>query len=395
MSSTPQLPYEVRSIVNRKELEEVFDLIGEVFPVGRAFFQQRLDNDSTYELDTTWIAKSGDTIASTIQLFPFRSRIETAHVKIGGIGSVATLPEYRGQGMSQAILKAQTEWMEAQEYDLSLLFAVITPFYEKSGWEVVPEPVYEIEQSALAAVVPPIHDYEIVPFDPAYTNAIADIYEQFNRNRTYSVIRPPSFWPEQLKRPRWQQLASLVALKNGKPVAYGSMRQTSEGVVHLEELLYTEHEAAVPLFLALAKLRPDADKFSAKLPRDHVLAAALSNWGADLSTINYAMWKVLRMQPMLAKLSEVFARRLNGQALSLHLSCAGQHAYLHTEQGKVLVEASPAPGVAYDTLEVTQTQLVTMLFQGIDEQSDAKLQSDLLLKLFPVQSSIFYLTDQF
>jgi len=393
---------EVRSITNRKELEEVYDILEEVFPNGREFFQQRLDHDRTYSFPTTWVAKCDEKLVSTVQIFPFYCRIEDVEIKVGGLGSVATLPEYRGRGLSQQILNKQTAWMEEQEYDLSLLFAIITPFYEKLGWNVVPEPVYEID-TALVPFAKSETEYEIISFDASYAESIASIYTKFNHNRTYSVLRPTSFWHDQLQWPRWHTSSCLIALKNRMPVAYGQISKTMEGKAHIEELVYVtgEERAVVPLFHSLLQMRPDAATIQVKLPSDHVLNNILIQWGAQRQTINYAMWKVIRLYPLLKKLTGVFTRRVQQNTeyrrgdYFVHLVCRTQHAFLHVMDGEVEVKQNAYADMMYEEVELTQEQFISLLFQGADETSSMILQSKLLPILFPKQPFIFYITDKF
>ena len=393
---------EVRSVENREELEGVYDILDKVFPNGKHFFQQRLDYDQTYSFSTTWIAKCDGQLASTVQIFPFHCRIEDVEIKVGGLGSVATLPEYRGRRLCQKILNRQTEWMSEQGFDLSLLFAVITPFYEKLGWNVVPEPVYAIK----SALVPPVQlqtEYEIISFHSDYIEAMSDMYAAFNRNRSYSVARPESFWRDQLQWPRWETSACLIALKNGRPAAYGQISKTMEGRAHIEELIYLagDEKAAVPLFQSLMQLRPDAVDIHAKLPSDHVLINALTEWGAQQQLIQYAMWKVIGLYPLLKKMTGVFTRRLQqsgeygNKNCCLRITCGSQHAYLNIASGTVSVELHAQSHIAYNELELSQEKFITYLFQGADEASSMTSHSKLLQALFPKQPFVFYVTDKF
>lgn len=393
---------EIRPVRSRAELEAVYDVLERVFPNGRAFFQERLDRDSAYDPETTWIASVDGAVASTIQLFPFESRVGDASVKIGGIGSVATLPEYRGLGLSQRLLQEQTRWMAAHDYDLSLLFAVITPFYEKSGWSVVPEPYYELDPGEVPTDIPA--EYDIVPFDPSHLEEMAAIYERFNRSRTYTVRRLPSFWTDQLNWPRWRTSDCLVAMRDGRVVGYGQIGPLSESSAQLEEVLYLpgEEAAALDLFRSLLSLREGAVRITAKLPDDHALANAFAIWGAARKPYLYAMWKVIRFQPMLVKLASVFAQRLGaapafaGKALNLHLVCGRQGAYFHYRNHEVSVEPSPRPGTVYEKLAWTEPEFVRLLLQGGVSEPDREAGSaDLLLSLFPKQKSVFYPTDKF
>lgn len=394
---------EIRSIASRAELEAVYDILGEAFPVGRDFFQLRLDHDSTYHRSTTWIAVQEDDITSTIQVFPTHCRLDEAVLKIGGIGSVATVPKYRGQGHCQQMLRRLTEWMEQEQYDLSLLYAVITPFYEKSNWEVVPETVYDLETMLIPAKNGAVN-INIIPFEPAYADDIAGIYEQFNKDRTYSAIRPASYWQDRLLWPRWKSASSLLAIRDGVVVAYGVISETKEGgTAHLEELCYLDGEgsaAAVPLFQALCAQRTDAIRIQASLPNDHVLAEAFAAWGAVELTTSYAMWKVIRFQPLLAKLAAIFQKRLNSskkfatEHLQLCIACEGQKAYFLYLNGQVTIEASARPDLDYEHYELSQQDFVFMLFHGYDSANPA-MRHDIWRVLFPKQNSVFYNIDKF
>lgn len=393
---------EIRSIANRAELEAVYDMLGSVFPNGREFFQQRINHDSTYDLSTTWIAVQEQHIASTVQLFPFYGRVDDAAVKIGGIGSVATVPAYRGQGHCRQILHHITAWMEQQAYDLSLLFAVINPFYEKAGWSTVPETMYELDLASMMAFNN--DEYDILPFDSSYTEFVSIIYEQFNENRTGTTIRPSSHWLNRMHWPKWKASTCLLVKRNGVVVAYGHITKPEEdGTVYLDELCYLkgEERSAISLLLALVEQRPEATRVLANLPGDHVLIEHLLAWGAVKKTLPYMMWKIIRFQPLLAKLASVFQNRLQNdrvyadQSLQIEWECAGQRAYFHYLNGQVKVDPAPREGSEYLCMNLTQQEFVSLLLQGYDESVPETQHSSVLTALFPKQNSVFYLIDRF
>jgi|GEM_PF-6893229 len=398
---------EIRSIENRAELEAVYDMLGDAFPVGREFFRQRMEHDSTYDLSTTWIATQGQDFASTIQLFPFEGRVDDAALKIGGIGSVATVPAYRGQGHCRQMLHHITAWMEQQAYDLSLLFAVINPFYEKAGWSTVPETMYELDLASMTAGSDTTA-YDVVPFDSSYTEAVAGIYEQFNEHRTGTVIRPSSHWLDRLHWPKWEASTCLLVKRGEVVVAYGHITKPEEdGTVYVDELCYLKGEegSAIPLLHALAEQRPEAMRMQTNLPGDHVLIDRLLAWGAVKKTLPYMMWKIIRFQPLLAKLAPVFQHRLQqsrtlaDHSLLIAWECAGQRAYLHAMQGQVSVEPAPREGSEYMRISMTQQEFMRLLLQGHDGSDrsapETEQHSSVLETLFPQQNSVFYLMDRF
>ncbi|HBS47063.1 MAG TPA: hypothetical protein DEA91_26070 [Paenibacillus sp.] len=73
MTTTPNII--VMNHPTREQLEKIYDILDECFSVGRAFFQERLDLDTTYDPDTTWFAMVDGKIASNVQIFPFHIRV--------------------------------------------------------------------------------------------------------------------------------------------------------------------------------------------------------------------------------------------------------------------------------------------------------------------------------
>lgn len=431
-------PSEVRSIHNEQEFDQVMRILDKAFPVGKSFFMDRLSNDSTYDASTTWIAKQGEAVTSTIQLFPVYCRLEDIVIKIGGIGSVATDEAYRGQGHCQEILMQSSAWMMDEQYDLSLLYAVITPFYEKFGWSVVPQPLYELTMAKWAASQEKLEpstaqaydlqsQYTIRPYEDHDLADLANIYEQFNANRTFTAKRSSSSWTDRVHWPRWKNAEKLLALHHGNVVAYGLISAANnEQSSHIDELCYLPgHEAAVrPLLQALVNTRHGLERFAAYLPDDHALADIILAAGGSYTLNHDAMWKVLRFVPLLVKTRDILQTRLNnssysGQRLHIHLSCAGQHAYLRYANGELEISDSEQQGRHYIDIALSQTLFVGSLLQGfdqivslmhssiIDEQSGNRQQSgdntapltnearSIMQALFPKQASTYYNLDRF
>lgn len=397
--------FDIRSVRNREELEAVYELLGKSFTVGRDYFRNRLDHDSTYDFSTTWVGLQEERITSTIQVFPLHCRIEDAAVKVGGLGSVATDTACQGQGQGRQMLKHLTGWMEQEEFDLSLLFAVINPYYEKAGWVTIAEDMYTWERESVCTV--PFRsesNIQIRPFQWTDLEALSVIYDRYNTGRTSTLLRSAVYWQDRLNWPKWKASACLVAVRNGVPVAYGNISKTGEdGTAQVEELGYLEgaENAVIPLLEALLEQRPEAVRFISFLPEDFCLKEALDSWGAKKSAEGYMMWKMIRFQPLLAKLREVLQRRLlqdedyAGSSLTLMLECEGQTAYLHYADGQLAIEPVPRPYEDYDDIILTQQEWITLLLRGYEVAGLAEQVEPVLQVLFPKQCSVFYSLDRF
>ena len=65
-------------------------------------------------------------------------------VKLGGIGAVATLPEWRGRGLASVAMEKAADFMDDElgvEFGLLLCDQSTLPFYRRLGWELVPGPL--------------------------------------------------------------------------------------------------------------------------------------------------------------------------------------------------------------------------------------------------------------
>lgn len=384
----------------REQLEQIFNILGEVFPVDRAFFQERLDFDSTYNPDTTWFATVDGTIGSTIQIFPLHMRVGSCVLKIGGIGSVGTDPNFRGQGLALHILQEQISWMQSNDYDMSMLLASIHPFYEKLGWQLITEKAYTLKNPARTA---PKSNYDIIPFAPTYMNEMQAIYERFNYERTYSIVRNETYWNDLVHWPTWKEADCLLLQMNNQIVAYGRIGKTINEKAYMEELVYlqeAEHQV-IDLFLSLCQLRPEAQYIWTRVPDDHKLAAYFKQQHAETFELDLTMWKMIRLLATFQKLKPELQARLNNtsalSAFHLELQCKDETVYLDYENEKLTISAIRRQARNYQTIAVEERRLITYIMFGYQEQEHAdQLEARSILQaLFPVQHAAFYATDNF
>jgi predicted acetyltransferase len=118
------------------ERDEVLDLLAHWFD-NRDFFARYNQNDPAFRDELCLVAADAGRIVSTVQIFDRKVNLDGQAVRMGGIGSVYTLSEYRKQGIASALMKLSLETMERQGFELSLLFAERLDFYGGFGWRSV------------------------------------------------------------------------------------------------------------------------------------------------------------------------------------------------------------------------------------------------------------------
>lgn len=396
---------EIRGVRDRAEMERVYDLLGNVFTVGRAFFQKRLDYDVSYDPETTWVATVDGELAASVQLFPYEMRVGEARLKIGGIGSVSSDPQYRGMGLVHGILLEMSEWMKRREYDLSLLFTGIHPFYEKVGWETVPEPVYVLDAAA-AAGGEEDSGCRIAPFAGSDLEEVMAVCEAYNAGNSNTRIRSADYWDGLLKWSDDLFGRFLVARREGRIVAYAIAGNESGGLVELQECAYLDGEGAAmkPLFSALAAGEAVV-RLSAAVPDDGILKEALQALGPVSVESDTSMWKVIGFTRVLSKLEPVLARRLaeaseaekDGLPERLLLRCGDERAVLRLGGADLTVLPVAGTPLEYDEeVKCSAAEFAAMLTQGVQALGKETLKSSRALRvLFPEQRYAMWKTEKF
>lgn len=396
---------EVRQAKNRDEFEQACDLWADVFPEDRAFFRDRLVYDAAYSLDTTWLAWVDGTMAAAAQIFPFWMKWGTAELRVGGIGNVATRPEFRKRGLAQSILRLQSAYMKAQGYDLSLLMTGINPFYEKIGWHTLSHPTITAARTALKRTEI-AGAYRIRAFEAGDLDQVMEIYEETNAGTIGPMVRTKAYW---LGQTEWKAVRPdhfLVAENNGNIVAYLRYKTTKESVLHVADCGYRtgEEQAAEALLSDAAAKEQAAETVRAALPAGSALYDYLQRSGAGIGASTGHMWKSINFPGTLAKISSELALRIgqNGGKegiqlpVSLLFTVGGEQALVRVGEGTV--EALPVTdSVTYQTEFVFRDdEWLTLLLKGADAWENRKAQGgEYVRALFPERPFVFWSVDNF
>ncbi len=180
-------------------------------------------------LATKWLLKSGNRIASHVGIFPFTALVGSSRLKVAGIGSVATHPDFRGRGLMKRLMDHAVGEMEKAGYDLSILWGE-RGLYGHYGYErALYQDRFEFTQKTLK--------YSIVPkgVRPARNGDGTSLRKMFAR-QFYRVERTAAYslgvqrrfsrdWPE----PAW------VLEEGGKTKAYVIVSKSPTGTLEVAE----------------------------------------------------------------------------------------------------------------------------------------------------------------
>ena len=406
------------------ERDEIVDLISAVFVEKcRPRYASQHYQDSSYELDQSRVCIVDGKIVSYVRVSDRSMYIEEAVVKLGGIGMVVTSPKHRGRGYASALLRDAIAYMEAQNYDLSLLFTTIQPFYMPLGWAAFPQTTFELE----------LHDkktfassgWESRQFDiESDLTQISQIYDENSKGRTGTVLRSEELWRDGYSQ-QVGMLPSLVVEKDGHIGAYANLAfpDDDQGIdaylaTYYPNLREVGCRSANPdSLLALchaileAAYERGVESISGRLPRHHPMTLLLSQEsGSPLSFSIHerVMYRVISLKRLFRKLIPKFEAGLASSAMadgsgSFHFTIGGQSCTLNVNRGKVAVitDDSGSTKVALDTYHFLKVLFGDATFGQLDEFNRIKgvnLQPDeiaLLSVLFPKDEPTHWICDYF
>lgn len=407
-----------------QERDEIVDLISAVFVEKcRPRYASQHYHDPTYELDQSRVCIVDGKIVSYVRVSDRSMYIGESVVKLGGIGMVVTSPEYRGRGYASALLRDAIAYMEAQNYDLSLLFTTIQPFYMPLGWASFPQTNFELELLDKKTFAP--SGWKSRQFDlERDLTQISQIYDQHNKGRTGTVLRPEKLWRDGYSQ-QVGMLPSLVVEKEGQIGAYANLAfpDDDQGIdtylatyyPNLREVGWrnTAPDSHLTLCHAIldAAYERDIKTISGRLTRHHPMTLLLSEEsGSPLSFSIYerVMYRVISLVRLFQKLIPKFEAELTSSGMadrsgSFHFTVGDQDCTLNVNQGKVAVttNGSGRTKVKLDTYHFLKVLFGDATFGQLDEFNRIKglnLQPDeiaLLSTLFPKDEPTYWICDYF
>lgn len=278
-------PVKMRNL--RTGEEAVFLDLMEVAFGERDLFARYFEFDERLGADDTKVICDEDRIVAGLQIFTRRIRLRGEAVWLGGIGSVATHPEYQRQGLASRLLRAAIAEMRSRGMLLSLLFSGRTSFYERLDWVRIPYPVWVCGDPR------PASTGTSRPMRAGDLPVIRGLYDRYNRKLDGSTARDPAYWRGQLRRAGSPDEDFRVMEREGRVVAY-ARSIALEGITRAMEYA-REDDAAEELAQLLVDLTPEAKPLFVSATGDSALEQSCRDRFADHRCLEFPdqMWRVL------------------------------------------------------------------------------------------------------
>ena len=110
-------------------------------------WQAQIFGNSEYQwADSDWLltVKVDGNFVSGLEVVERTAKVGNRDVRLGGVGGVITLPEWRGKGLASAALQRANDFICGElgaEFGLLVTGEALIPFYSRVGWERVNGPL--------------------------------------------------------------------------------------------------------------------------------------------------------------------------------------------------------------------------------------------------------------
>lgn len=275
------------------EHELLLDLLEAAFDE-RKQFGRYLRADSLVGPGDSWIALDGARMIASTQIFAKSIRLNGEVASMGGIGSVATHPEYQRRGIATELLRHAIRDMEGRGNALSLLFTARISFYERLGWVQMVRPTWTLTRT------PATRSSASRPFALPDLGRIERIYDYYNLRANTSAVRDRRYWRAQLGYAGNPDEDFRVVERDGEIVAY------ARGIDFFGIPRIMEHGCAPDGRDELARLMceftPITGALLAHRTDDAALADALTTTGVSVQASEWGdnMWRVIDRPRLLA-----------------------------------------------------------------------------------------------
>ncbi len=284
-----------------EELETCVGLQHRVFrptePDAPARYRCYVTEDPGYRLEQTRVAVHGDQIVGHLRVWDRILNVRGVGLLAGGVGSLLTLPEHRGQGIGSGLL-ADAEQYFAEGYELGLLFSIIgTPYYDARGWTPLALPTFELA-GVEGSIIAPQPERLSVAGDLTDVRAL---YEVERTQSTGACERNADYWDDGPARLRGVFPRAGVR-RDGRLVAYANWDVGEDELWVQEACAFDEEENAYEALASAVVSDSDGKPIEGSLRSGHPIVGYLeretggkATWSRhDEMMVKIADWERLR-----------------------------------------------------------------------------------------------------
>lgn len=217
---------------------------------------------------------ANDELASVVACFPFKMRLGQQEVKMGGLASVISAPEYRRQGQIKDLMKLTLEQLRETETAWSLLYAFDPLYYRKFGWQSV-SCGFKLEfpvQTLFKGAAPKAKRLKNTELE-----LIKPIYRAWAKNYNFMINRddnPKKPW-DNLVRQVWEDREQSVYLVEDAYCLLDFSYGTPNNILSIKDYAYSSASGRKNLLAFWGAFYGQADMINVVMSKDDPLFADL------------------------------------------------------------------------------------------------------------------------
>lgn len=301
-------------------------------------------------------------VAAKAHLIPFDIYLEGEAFRMGGIGSVATYPEYRRQGYVKGLLTHLLAVMKEAGQTISMLHPFSVSFYRKYGWELITDYCRSVYAKS-----------DLVPLQPApggiirrYSKAnhsedLEQVYDQFAQRHAGMLKRTTDRWLHAV----YGNMFAAVYYDEGKNPQGYMLYEVKESRMKVKEFVPLNGEARIGLWNFICQHDSMVEQVELWAAPDEPLNFALRNPRITRDATPLVMGRIVDAEAFLARYP--FQWQGLDEALLLHID--DPHAEwnnlsvsLQDGEMKIIGRHTRPEAVADNELRLSILALTTLLF---------------------------------
>lgn len=255
--------------------------------------------------DSRWAAFEDDdaTMMATFVVIPWQATFDGHEVVMGGVGGVASLPQYRRGGAIRRCFEAALPDMYARGMTLSYLYPFSNAFYRKFGYELACDAVrWRLKLAGLPAVEP-AGSWKLCEPGGDLTADLRAVDAPMQRRYNCMVIRGDTEYLWADDDPFVTQNYSYVYYDaEGRPRAYMTINARPGKDLNLQRCAFNDREGLLGLLALLRRYGADHSHVTLLLPPDVDLQGVLPEYSfgnVERTVLQYGMVRVVNVEQAL------------------------------------------------------------------------------------------------
>ncbi len=255
-------------------------------------------------------------LAAALTIHPYQIYFQKSPVKMGGIGAVCTLPEYRNKHYARDLLVKSLEIMNERDQIISMLAPFSYYFYRKYGWG------WGIQYKKYNMKIDDIKDYndeiegEFRPVENKDLEKVKNIYELFVKKYNGTVRRTDKQWKQSFKSQDRNDKYRYCYINNQGEMEGFIVFGIDAGKIKIDELYYSSVFVKKEILRFLYSHRAQCEKIEWHAPADDNTSFLISEPDLDCSIIKGMMFRVVNVKKVL---KEYFKKEKTEKLRSLNL----------------------------------------------------------------------------